>query len=487
MSTENEQKSPNYEELEIDNEKDTKLISKKKSPKKHSTSYSMAPYIIICIVTLACIFIYNETFQSNSFAGKDEKKPTGKFTLKLDSPSGKKYEDFNPSSYASSLKTYFKSKIVTPVKIIELKIKPKYEPALQVTFDMGDSGLKYEVGDTIGILPKNADDKVELFAKKFGYDLEKVITYDVEGDKNGLKLPYPNGMTVRTALTELVNLNCLVSDKILAKLQPYVSNDKEKEEIKKILGDEKSIEEYKNKRYNILDITEVFPSVKIPFEKLHEILPFIKPRLYTVASSPNAWPNKFNICITLVSWKNYKDIEVFGLNSGYLNNMLKTAKLEKTRVIINKGSFKLPDDPKIPIMMICTGSGISPYIAFLEELKFRGKQPYETYLIYGSKTRKSDFIYEDTLMKFKEEGVLTDVITAFSRDQSYKIYVQDRLKERFANKLNDLIKKGLRVYVCGAGSMGKRIKKVIQESIGDENYKKFIDNKQFIGEFWENK
>ena len=147
---------------------------------------------------------------------------------------------------------------------------------------MGNSGLKYEAGGTIGILSKKADDKVDLFAKKLGYDLEQVIAYDVGGgDENGLKLSYPNSMTLRTALIGLVNLNPLISNKILAKLQLYVSSDKEKEEIKKILGDEKSIE--------------------VPFEKLHELLPFIKPGLYTIAASPNAWPNKFNICIVLVS------------------------------------------------------------------------------------------------------------------------------------------------------------------------------------------
>ena len=480
-----EEKLTVYEELDVDYD----TTNKKSDNLSIYKAAIFKVFIILGFLTLIgtlAFIAFNEVNSDN--VNLDSQKGTG-FIMKLINDDGAKYEEYDQEVFDGKLKTYLKSRTVRPINIIDLKENPKYEPALQVTFDLADSGLEYNVGDTIGIIPKNSQEKVERFAQRMGYNLNQIITYDISGklDKN-LKLPYPNGFTVRKVLTEIINLNCLISDKILANLEKYISDPKEKEIIKNELANEESIKAYKDKRYNLLDVMDVFKSFKIPFEALHEIMPYIKPRLYTVASSPNAWNNQFNIAITLVSWQNYQNKEVFGLNSGYLKHMRETGELQDTRIIINKGSFKLPEDPKIPIMMICTGSGIAPFIAFLEELKYRAKGPYQSWLIFGSKTRKSDFLYEKDLMQYKENGILTDVITAFSRDQSYKIYVQDRLKEHFESKLTDLLmNQGMRIYVCGAGSMGNRIKKVIKDAIGDENYEKVMENKQFIGEFWENK
>ena len=140
--------------------------------------------------------------------------------------------------------------------------------------------------------------------------------------------------------------------------------------------------------------------------------------------------------------------------------------------------------------MMCTGSGISPFISFLEEIEInkKDKKP-ETYLIFGSMNKKNDFIFEKELEEFKKKGILTEYYTAFSRDQEKKIYVQDVLGNVFKKeKLEDLIvKKGMKVYICGSLSMGNAVIKKLGEIIGEENKEKMMKNNQLMSEMWENK
>ena len=140
--------------------------------------------------------------------------------------------------------------------------------------------------------------------------------------------------------------------------------------------------------------------------------------------------------------------------------------------------------------MLCTGSGIAPFISFLEELEFNKKdKKYETYLIYGSMNKKNDFIFEKELEEFKKKGILTEYYTAFSRDQEKKIYVQNVFEKEFnKEKLEDLVNnKGMKIYICGSVSMGNAVIKKIGEIIGEENKEKMVKNNQLMSEMWENK
>ena len=152
-------------------------------------------------------------------------------------------------------------------------------------------------------------------------------------------------------------------------------------------------------------------------------------------------------------------------------------------------SFKLPNDFSKPLLMICTGSGIAPFISFLQEMESnKNNNNYESYLIYGSKNKKYDFIFEKELEEYKKNKILTEYYTAFSRDQDHKIYVQDVLSEKFnKEKIKELIiEKKMNVYVCGSSSMGNVVLKKLKEMLGDENNDKMVNNGQLMSELWEN-
>ena len=147
----------------------------------------------------------------------------------------------------------------------------------------------------------------------------------------------------------------------------------------------------------------------------------------------------------MVSWKGPNNDIRYGLTSNYFNNLYKyksyNQKDEYVNISLKESAFNLPKDLSKPMLMICTGSGIAPFISFLEELEFSKKDNnYETYLIFGSKNIKNDFIFEKELKEYKKKGILTEYYTAFSRDQEKKIYVQDVLGEKFSKeKLEDFL------------------------------------------------
>ena len=175
--------------------------------------------------------------------------------------------------------------------------------------------------------------------------------------------------------------------------------------------------------------------------------------------------------------------------SNFFNALYKSKSKDSLRVVIKKSSFRLPEQLSTPMMMICTGSGIAPFVSFLQEFDKRNEKGSQRYLIFGRKNRQSDFIFEDELEGYKRKGVLTELHGAFSRDDPHKkIYVQDVLKEKYGDRLKELIKeKKMFVYVCGSLSMGNMVKSLISETVGKETYDEMEKEKRLITEFWENK
>ena len=254
------------------------------------------------------------------------------------------------------------------------------------------------------------------------------------------------------------------------------------------------MKEFLSKRYNILDFIKEFNSLKLTFQDLADILPTILPRFYTCSSSNNKKNNTIELVISLVSWKGPKGDKRYGLTSNYFNELYKSKSyLEKDEFVhinLRESNFTLPEDLSTPMLMMCTGSGIAPFISFLEELEIKkSDKKYETYLIYGAMNKKNDFIFEKELEEFKKNGILTEYYTAFSRDQENKIYVQNIFEKEFGKeKLEKLVfEKGMKIYICGSNSMGKAVIQKLREIVGQEGEEKIMINRQLMCEMWENK
>ena len=114
--------------------------------------------------------------------------------------------------------------------------------------------------------------------------------------------------------------------------------------------------------------------------------------------------------------------------------------------------------------MVGPGTGIAPFRAFLQERQATGAQG-KNWLFFGDQHQEHDFIYQDELLAWRDNGLLTRLDLAFSRDQEKKIYVQSRMLEQGA-ELYAWLQEGAYFYVCGdASRMAKDVDNALYEVV----------------------
>ena len=433
--------------------------------------------------------LLNELPKENENKNKEEKAYEIIFSEKKDDA------QIDNKNYSQNIQYHLESKKVKIKKIEELRQNNINGSTLRVILDLSGTDLKYKPAENILIYPKNSEESVKIVLNQIGIDKENnIINYKINNKEDSLNLPIPSGITIKESLLEYFDLSCQITKKILSQLEKYLNSDQQKNQIKEILNDEKKMEEFLSKRYNLIDFIKEFNSLKLTLEDLSTIIPTISPRYYTCSSSNNKKNNTIELIISLVTWKGPKNDLRYGLTSNYFNDLYKSKSFTKNDEYVNmslkESAFKLPSDLSTPILMMCTGSGIAPFISFLEELEFKkDDKKYETYLIFGAMNKKNDFIFEKELEEFKKNGILTEYYTAFSRDQEKKIYVQNIFEKEFnKEKLERLVnEKGMKIYVCGSVSMGNAVIKKLGEILGEENKEKMTKNNQLMSEMWENK
>ncbi len=195
---------------------------------------------------------------------------------------------------------------------------------------------------------------------------------------------------------------------------------------------------------DLLDLLQAFPSARPPLADLVRSLPPLRKRLYSIASSPRAHPGQIHLCVSVV-----KDVRRsrarLGVGSGFLGH--RAVGGGPILASIQTSHFRLPDDPKTPVIMVGPGTGIAPFRAFLADRAAAGIKG-RSWLFFGDQHEASDFLYRDTLTGWLADGTLGRLDVAFSRDQTRKIYVQQRMEEQAAD-LWRWLQDGAHFYVCG--------------------------------------
>jgi sulfite reductase (NADPH) flavoprotein alpha-component len=310
-----------------------------------------------------------------------------------------------------------------------------------IDLDLGESGINYAVGDSLGVLPRNDPTLVDAVIAAIGAPPDFPIA----------------DRSLRGVLTDDSSLG--IAPDMLFELISYITGGERRQKAKDLArgadpdGDAATLD--------VLAALQKFPGIRPDPEAFIESLDPLQPRLYSIASSPKTAPCRVALTVDAVRYAVGERSRV-GVASTFFADRI--APGTKLKAYAQKAQgFGLPRDHAAPIIMIGPGTGIAPFRAFLHE-RMAVKAPGRNWLFFGHQRRDYDFFYEDEFAGLKATGFLTRLSLAWSRDDERKFYVQDRMRE-VGRDLWSWIAEGAHLYVCGAIAMGKDVERALLDVV----------------------
>ncbi len=309
---------------------------------------------------------------------------------------------------------------------------------------LGNSKIIYEAGDSLGVIPLNNHELIRSVIARLGVSSSEV----------------PEGYN--DSLFKLLEINFEIltpTNRLIFFINKNINHQKLNEII--LSEDKCKLAEFKYGK-DILDFLNLDKGFQIDLNVFLTLLKPLQHRAYSISSSYLVYPNNIHLVVSTERWKNnFRNYG--GVCSTYLSDVCSKGSKIKIFLIPNK-LFKLPKDQNKPIIMVGPGTGIAPFISFLQErqaLESGGKN----WLFFGAQTQNNDFIYEDQIFEMQKNDVLQKIDLAFSRDQQKKIYVQDRMYETRSDVFQWL-ENDAYLYVCGdANKMAKDVDLMLHKVI----------------------
>lgn len=429
--------------------------------------------------------------------------------------------------------------VATVVSARQLTDSTSVKTALDLELDITGCNMSYEPGDSFGIVCPNPSAEVEELIMKLNLvdksDVPFTIQLITSTTKKAASVPkfIPEFSTIRHTLLTCLEIRGVPSKALVRVLAEHTSDLEEKRRLQELCSKQGAHDYTKFIRepgLSLLDLLNAFPSCRPPFERLLELVPRLKARPYSVSSSPLENPNHLHFVFNIVEFPAIEGVRPKrqGVCTGWLAEITK-AQREKTNtsseklsdilsklnlqespklpVFQRKGvNFKLPSVPEMPIIMIGPGTGVAPFIGFLQHREHLQKNTNialsESWLFFGCRHKERDYLYREELEQFLSTGVLSRLFLSFSRDtisdssgKPPPKYVQDNLRSHAAEVADLVFNKGAVVYICGdADNMAKnafdtfleiaqKYKKVdIKEA--RQEMMKLRENKQYLEDIW---
>jgi len=336
------------------------------------------------------------------------------------------------------------------VKITEsIRLTPEsYERnVFHMELDITGTDLKYDIGNALAIYPKNGHNEVAAFLKYHGYDGNQVVFIE-RTDEDGKS--FTEVRSLEQILLASLDLFGKPGKKFFQTLASFATDDAEKEDIAKLLESNENLDKYmEDLTPTYADLLKKYESVKFTAQELVSLIPNIKPRLYSISSSQRAHPNSIHLLIVLVDWETKDGRKRFGQATRYLID----SKIGDALTVSLKSSvMKLPPSLESPVIMSGLGTGMAPFRAFIEERMYwkkKGKKVGPMALYFGSRNRANEYLYGEELEAYNQEGILTFLRLAFSRDQKEKIYIQHKIQEDASILHKLIVEQGGSFYLCG--------------------------------------
>ena len=347
-----------------------------------------------------------------------------------------------------------------------------------IVFDLGDSGLQYKAGDALGVIPRCPPELAEDVLASCGFSGDEEVDTHLG----------PCGL--RQALTERYEIH-RISKKWIEGLGPRLSSAAADIEIRivhrqrtssrdgsvlidwhgsgaeddvpvgyveigsasdpaetlwaELTGDSKAMEDYIWSR-DYIDGLADFGHIGFTPQQLVDDMDRLKPRLYSIASSPDFEPGMVHLTVAIVRY-NHHDRDRAGLCTGFMADHCEVGETDIGVFMSPTRSFVLPEDRSTDIIMVGPGTGIAPFRAFLQQRQMEGDSG-RNWLFFGDWTEEGEYLYRDEMEAWRESGLINRHDLAWSRAGPEKVYVQ-HLMEQHGEEIWNWIDGGAYFYVCG--------------------------------------
>lgn len=300
---------------------------------------------------------------------------------------------------------------------------------LEITLE--GSGLSYEAGDALGVVPSNCPALVEELLAMLGFSGDEPVAVD-GGSSVTLHQRLSSSLVITAPAPALLKDAAIRSGN--TELQALLDPARKSELDRWLYG------------RDVVDVLRACPGAAFTPAELTAHLRRLQPRLYSISSSPRAHPGEVHLTVAAVRYEAHGRARK-GVCSGWLADHVVLNETPVPVFVQTSHGFRLPGDGDRPVIMIGPGTGIAPFRAFLEERRVTGATG-PNWLFFGDQQRATDFLYREELTGWAGDGFLTRLDLAFSRDQAEKIYVQTRMLEQ-ASELWSWLEAGAHFYVCG--------------------------------------
>ena len=373
-----------------------------------------------------------------------------------------------PAALQTAGAVYTKDKPYTATLSVRQKITSRSaeKDVEHIEIDLSGSGLHYQAGDALGVLPLNAPALVQ----------EILDLHQLSGEEK-IRLSDDLETDIRTALTESAD----ITQNTPALVQQYAELSGS-EELKTTAADKARLDA----SLAATPPVGVFAAHPHPLDAqtLFQLFRPQTPRLYSIASAQDEVGEEVHLTVGVVRFEHHGNTYT-GAASGYLGERLEEG--GEVRIFVEPNhNFRLPADGNTPVIMIGAGTGIAPFRAFMQQRAANGDSG-KNWLIFGNQRLADDFLYQLEWSDYRKDGILTRADLAWSRQGEHKVYVQHKIAEHAAEVWNWL-QQGAHLYVCGdATRMARDVETALLDVIETQGKLSRDDAEDYLNEMREDK
>lgn len=424
-------------------------------------------------------------------------------------------QDMKPSLLPSNSSAVTTISEATVIRTDILTSKEALKKTLRLRLKIGEE-FEYQPGDSVSVYCQNEEKEVEMLLKRLNV-LDKAdiicqieLMKDTKKAKAAIPLHIPTITTLRSLFTYNIDIREPPKKAVIRQLVEGTTNPQEKRRLQELcskqgMGDYTSF--IRNPEISILDLLLAFPSCNPDVDRLIESLPKLQPRPYSACSSPLKTPQHLDIAFNVINIPegDGRSFARQGVCTGMLDRVTNQNQIREestedrtdTEIFQLQISarpnqyFRLPSDVSIPLILIGPGTGVAPFVGFLQHremqknsAEFADQAFGEIFLFFGCRNRSQDFLFKEELMRLQKVDILSKLYVSFSREaisQEDPKYVQDNIKRNAEQVLQLIYNQKAVIYVCGdAKNMAKDVNQTFMKILQEKKEMTESETKSFI-------